>query len=119
VADTAILHKLQAAAPELAAAFEAREYAKALRDVMALADEVNAYVDANKPWELAKQEGQDARLQEVCTVLINAFRLLTIYLKPVLPKLAEGVEAFLGVAPLAWSDADSLLLGNTINTIST
>jgi methionyl-tRNA synthetase len=116
VADTAILHKLQAAAPELAAAFEAREYAKALRDVMALADEVNAYVDANKPWELAKQEGQDARLQEVCTVLINAFRLLTIYLKPVLPKLAEGVEAFLGVAPLAWSDADSLLLGNTINT---
>ncbi|WP_199101573.1 methionine--tRNA ligase [Aquitalea sp. ASV11] len=116
VADTAILHKLQVAAPELAAAFEAREYAKALRDVMALADEVNAYVDANKPWELAKQEGQDARLQEVCTVLINAFRLLTIYLKPVLPKLAEGVEAFLGVAPLAWSDADSLLLGNTINT---
>ncbi|PXX44715.1 methionine--tRNA ligase [Aquitalea magnusonii] len=116
VADTTILHQLQAAAPELAAAFEAREYAKALRDVMALADEVNAYVDANKPWELAKQEGQDARLQEVCTVLINAFRLLTIYLKPVLPKLAEGVEAFLGVAPLSWADADSLLLGNTINT---
>ena len=116
VADTAILHKLQAAAAELAAAFEAREYAKALRDVMALADEVNAYVDANKPWELAKQEGQDARLQEVCTVLLNAFRLLTIYLKPVLPKLAEGVEAFLGVAPLSWADADSLLLGKTINT---
>ncbi len=116
VADTAILHKLQAAAAELAAAFEAREYAKALRDVMALADEVNAYVDANKPWELAKQEGQDARLQEVCTVLLNAFRLLTIYLKPVLPKLAEGVEAFLGVAPLNWADADTLLLGKTINT---
>ncbi|MBA4708793.1 methionine--tRNA ligase [Aquitalea aquatica] len=116
VADTAILHKLQAAAAELAAAFEAREYAKALRDVMALADEVNAYVDANKPWELAKQEGQDARLQEVCTVLLNAFRLLTIYLKPVLPKLAEGVEAFLGVAALSWADAESLLLGKTINT---
>jgi methionyl-tRNA synthetase len=116
VADTAILHKLQAAAAELAAAFEAREYAKALRDVMALADEVNAYVDANKPWELAKQEGQDVRLQEVCTVLLNAFRLLTIYLKPVLPKLAEGVESFLGVAPLTWADAGSLLLGKTINT---
>ena len=116
VADTAILHKLQAAAAELAASFEAREYAKALRDVMALADEVNGYVDANKPWELAKQEGQDARLQEVCTVLINAFRLLTIYLKPVLPKLAEGVEAFLGVDALSWADADSLLLGKTINT---
>ncbi|QOZ83101.1 MULTISPECIES: methionine--tRNA ligase [Chromobacterium] len=115
VSDGDILAKLQAAADELAAAFEAREYAKALRDVMALADVVNAYVDANKPWELAKQEGQDARLQEVCTVLINAFRLLTIYLKPVLPKLAEGVEAFLDVVPLAWSDAANLLLGKKIN----
>ncbi|WP_374423032.1 methionine--tRNA ligase [Chromobacterium sp.] len=115
VSDGDILAKLQAAADELAAAFEAREYAKALRDIMALADVVNAYVDANKPWELAKQEGQDARLQEVCTVLINAFRLLTIYLKPVLPKLAEGVEAFLDVAPLGWSDASSLLLGKKIN----
>ncbi|MGR2682094.1 methionine--tRNA ligase [Chromobacterium haemolyticum] len=115
VSDGDILAKLQATADELAAAFEAREYAKALRDVMALADVVNAYVDANKPWELAKQEGQDARLQEVCTVLINAFRLLTIYLKPVLPKLAEGVEAFLDVAPLAWSDAANLLLGKKIN----
>ncbi|WP_227104624.1 methionine--tRNA ligase [Chromobacterium rhizoryzae] len=115
VSDGDILAKLQAAADELAAAFEAREYAKALRDVMALADVVNAYVDANKPWELAKQEGQDARLQEVCTVLINAFRLLTIYLKPVLPKLAEGVEAFLDVAPLAWSDAANLLLGKKIH----
>ncbi len=116
VADMDILAKLQAAADELAAAFEAREYAKALRDVMALADLVNGYVDANKPWELAKQEGQDARLQEVCTVLINAFRLLTIYLKPVLPKLAEGVEAFLDVAPLSWSDAQTLLLGKKIQT---
>lgn len=115
VSDGDILAKLQTAADELAAAFEAREYAKALRDVMALADVVNAYVDANKPWELAKQEGQDARLQEVCTVLINAFRLLTIYLKPVLPKLAEGVEAFLDVAPLAWSDAANLLLGKKIH----
>ncbi|MEO9384229.1 methionine--tRNA ligase [Chromobacterium phragmitis] len=115
VSDGDILAKLQAAAEELAAAYEAREYAKALRDVMALADVVNGYVDANKPWELAKQEGQDARLQDVCTVLVNAFRLLAIYLKPVLPKLAEGVEAFLDVAPLSWSDAETLLLGKKIN----
>ncbi|TCP10665.1 methionyl-tRNA synthetase [Crenobacter luteus] len=114
VADGEILARLQNEAAAIAAAYEAREYAKALRDVMGLADLVNAYVDANKPWELAKQQGQDARLQEVCTVLINAFRLLTIYLKPVLPKLAEGVEAFLNVAPLTWRDADSLLLGHTI-----
>ncbi|AOZ51898.1 methionine--tRNA ligase [Chromobacterium vaccinii] len=115
VSDGEILAKLQAAAEELAAAYEAREYAKALRDVMALADIVNGYVDANKPWELAKQEGQDARLQDVCTVLVNAFRLLAIYLKPVLPKLAEGVEAFLDVSPLSWSDAETLLLGKKIN----
>nr|WP_046157306.1 methionine--tRNA ligase [Chromobacterium vaccinii] len=115
VSDGEILAKLQAAAEELAAAYEAREYAKALRDVMALADVVNGYVDANKPWELAKQEGQDARLQDVCTVLVNAFRLLAIYLKPVLPKLAEGVEAFLDVSPLSWSDAETLLLGKKIN----
>lgn len=115
VSDGEILAKLQAAAEELAAAYEAREYAKALRDVMALADIVNGYVDANKPWELAKQEGQDARLQDVCTVLVNAFRLLAIYLKPVLPKLAEGVEAFLDVAPLSWHDAETLLLGKKIN----
>lgn len=112
--DTALLQSLQSSADEIAAAFEAREYARALRDVMGLADQVNAYVDANKPWELARQEGQDARLHEVCSVLINAFRLLTIYLKPVLPKLAQGVEAFLQVAPLTWQDASGLLLGQEI-----
>ena len=114
IADNELLVRLQREAAVIAAAYEAREYAKALRDVMALADLVNAYVDANKPWELARQEGQDARLQEVCSVLINAFRLLTIYLKPVLPKLSEGVEAFLGIAPLAWSDSETLLLGHVI-----
>jgi methionyl-tRNA synthetase len=64
---------------------------------MLLTDRVNAYVDQNKPWELAKQDGMDARLQDVCTVCIEAFRLLTIYLKPVLPALAAQVEAFLKV----------------------
>ncbi|MDC7690714.1 methionine--tRNA ligase [Vogesella indigofera] len=112
--ETRLLGNIAGEAENIAAAYEAREYAKALREVMAIADIVNGYVDANKPWELAKQEGQDARLHEVCSVLINAFRLLTIYLKPVLPKLAEGVEAFLDVAPLQWADADQLLLGHTI-----
>jgi HME family heavy-metal exporter len=72
-------------------------------EIMLLADRVNEYVDANKPWELAKQEGQDARLQEVCTVCIEAFRLLSIYLKPVLPALVAHVEAFLQTAPLTFS----------------
>jgi methionyl-tRNA synthetase len=112
--DSALLDALQSAGDEIAAAFEAREYARALRDIMTLADQVNGYVDANKPWELARQEGMDARLHEVCSVLINAFRLLTVYLKPVLPKLAEGVEAFLQLAPLSWSDAGSLLVDHEI-----
>ncbi len=112
--ETRLLGNIAAEADNIAAAFEAREYAKALREIMGIADAVNAYVDANKPWELAKQEGQDARLHEVCTVLINAFRLLTIYLKPVLPKVAQDVEAFLDVAPLQWADAQQQLLGHTI-----
>ena len=112
--ETRLLGNIAHEADNIAAAFEAREYAKALREIMGIADVVNAYVDANKPWELAKQEGQEARLHEVCTVLINAFRLLTIYLKPVLPKVAQDVEAFLDVAPLQWADAQQLLLGHTI-----
>src|SRR5204863_1064540 len=89
--------------------FEEREFGKALREVMLLADRVNEYVDQNKPWELAKQAGQDVRLHEVCSVCIEAFRLLTIYLKPVLPALAQQVEGFLRVQPLRFADADRLL----------
>jgi methionyl-tRNA synthetase len=72
---------------------------------MLLADRVNEYVDAHKPWELAKQAGADAALHDVCTVCIEAFRLLTLYLKPVLPALAASVEAFLAIAPLQWTDS--------------
>jgi methionyl-tRNA synthetase len=71
---------------------------------MALADRVNAFVDLHKPWELAKKPGQDAVLHDVCTVCIEAFRILTIYLKPVLPALAAQVEAFLNVAPMDFGD---------------
>ncbi|MFC3625056.1 methionine--tRNA ligase [Vogesella amnigena] len=112
--ETRLLGNIANEAENIAAAFEAREYAKALREIMAIADIINGYVDANKPWDLAKQEGQDARLHEVCSVLINAFRLLTIYLKPVLPKLAESVEVFLNIEPLQWADAQQLLLNHHI-----
>ncbi|MDO8458413.1 MAG: methionine--tRNA ligase, partial [Burkholderiaceae bacterium] len=74
----------------MAALYESRDFGKVLRETMLLADRVNVYVDANKPWELAKKEGMDARLHDVCTVCIEAFRLLTIYLKPILPQLAAG-----------------------------
>jgi methionyl-tRNA synthetase len=76
---------------------------------MALADHVNAYVDANKPWELAKQAGMEARLHDVCSACIEAFRLLTLYLKPVLPTLASKVEEFLKIDPLAWGDVHAPL----------
>ncbi|WP_341917134.1 methionine--tRNA ligase [Polaromonas sp. YR568] len=101
----ALLSVLRAQSDTITQLYEFREFAKALREVMLLADRVNAYVDQNKPWELAKQDGMDTRLQDVCTVCIEAFRLLTIYLKPVLPALGAEVENFLKTGPLGFADA--------------
>ncbi|MFL6663172.1 MAG: methionine--tRNA ligase, partial [Rhizobacter sp.] len=111
---TKLLDGLVSQSREIQRLYEDREYGKALREVMLLADRVNEYVDQNKPWELAKQAGQDERLHEVCSVCIEAFRLLTVYLKPVLPSLAADVESFLRVPPLAFADADRLLGRHTI-----
>jgi methionyl-tRNA synthetase len=105
----ALLEGLRAQSGVIEQLYESREYAKAQREVMLLADHINAYVDQNKPWELAKKEGMEVRLHEVCTVCIEAFRLLTLYLKPVLPGLAAQVEAFLKTAPLAFPDAATSL----------
>ncbi len=91
-----------------------RDFGKGLREVMLLADRVNEYVDRHKPWELAKQPGMDAALHDVCSVCIEAFRVLTIYLKPVLPALAVQVEAFLQIKPLLWADAARALGHHTI-----
>ncbi|WP_295553036.1 methionine--tRNA ligase [Limnohabitans sp. Rim8] len=112
----ALLSALQTAAPSITTFYDQREYAKALREIMLLSDKVNSYVDQNKPWDLAKQEGQDARLHDVCTTCIEAFRLLSLQLKPVLPALATQVEAFLNVAPFSFAQAQQLLgAGHTIN----
>ena len=86
-----------------------RDYGKALREIMLLADRVNEYVDQNKPWEIAKQPGQEQRLAEVCSTCIEAFRILTTYLKPVLPALATQVEAFLNCAPLDFANLPEAL----------
>ncbi len=104
-----VLDALHARADEIAQLYEEREFGKALRETMLLADRVNAYVDQHKPWELAKLAGQEAALHDDCSVCIEAFRLLTIYLKPVLPALAAQVEFFLHVAPLVFTDAKSEL----------
>ncbi len=105
----ALLDSLRAHSATVAELYESREFGKALREIMLLADRVNEYVDQNKPWELAKQEGKDQVLQDVCSVCIEAFRLLTIYLKPVLPALAAQVERFLQVEPMMFADAQRAL----------
>ena len=116
VSGSALLKKLAAESETIAAAYEEREYARALRDIMALADAVNEYTDANKPWELAKQAGQEARLHEVCSELINAFSVLSVYLAPVLPRVAEQAAAFLNIPALSWNmAAQTLPAGHAIN----
>ena len=111
VSGSALLAKLAAESDTIAEQYENREYARALRDIMALADAVNEYVDANKPWELAKQEGQDERLHEVCSELINAFTMLTAYLAPVLPKVAENAAKFLNLEAITWANTRVTLAG--------
>ena len=115
VSGSALLAKLAAESDTIAEQYENREYARALRDIMALADAVNEYVDANKPWELAKQEGQDERLHEVCSELINAFTMLTAYLAPVLPQTAANAARFLNLDAITWANTRKTLGEHAIN----
>ncbi|EOF9385148.1 TPA: methionine--tRNA ligase [Neisseria gonorrhoeae] len=115
VSGSALLAKLAAESDTIAEQYENREYARALRDIMALADIVNEYADANKPWELAKQEGQDERLHEVCSELINAFTMLTAYLAPVLPQTAANAARFLNLDAITWANTRKTLGGHPIN----
>ena len=110
-----LVAEIQAQAEQIATRFEARQFSEAMREIMALADQANEYVSDKAPWVMAKAAGQEQQLHEVCTAIINAFRVLTIYLKPVLPKLATEVEAFLNIEPLQWSDVDGLLTDHAIN----
>ncbi len=110
-----LITTLKAASPEIAALYEQREFGKAQRLIMELADQVNIFVDANKPWEIAKALNTESdpalasRLQAVCSVTLEAFRILTIYLKPVLPELAKNVETFLNIPTLTWASVESSL----------
>ena len=104
-----LLTEIRGASEKIAALYEGREFAKALRSVMELADKVNAFVDENKPWEIAKNPEREADLQRVCSVTLEAFRALSLYLKPVLPKVAEGVETFLSLKPMHWEDINTPL----------
>ncbi|KFE56642.1 methionine--tRNA ligase [Pseudomonas syringae] len=104
-----------AAAPGIADAYEARDFARAMREIMGLADRANAYIAEKAPWSLAKQEGKQDEVQAVCALGVNLFRQLVIFLKPVLPLLAADAEKFLNVAPLTWDDHKTLLGNHQLN----
>ncbi len=110
------LGEMSSKANEIAECFESREYSRALREIMALADSANQFVNDAKPWDMAKDLTRNGELQLVCSIALNQFRLLTLYLKPVLPKLAKEVEIFLNIPELSWGDARTILTdGHKIN----
>ncbi|MBK9132538.1 MAG: methionine--tRNA ligase [Gammaproteobacteria bacterium] len=112
----ALLARMQGAADDIARAYEERRYGEAVRQIMELADQANAYINDRQPWRLVKDPAALEQAREVCSVGINAFRLLTLYLKPILPRMAAAVEEFLAIPPLAWRDAAELLAGHAIKT---
>ncbi|SFA53913.1 methionine--tRNA ligase [Metapseudomonas otitidis] len=103
------------AAPSIAEAYENRDFARAMREIMALADRANAWIADKAPWALNKQDGKQAEVQAICAVGVNLFRQLVIFLKPVLPNLAAAAEQFLNVAPLSWNDHQVLLADHDLN----
>jgi len=104
-----------AAGSKIADLYEKREFSHAMREIMALADRTNEYIDEQKPWALAKEEDKETEVLAIYSMGINLFRLLMIYLKPVLPKMAEASEAFLNIEPLTWADIETPLTGHTIS----
>ena len=112
--DAGLYTELVNAGESIAAEFENREYSKAVREIMALADKANVYIDNNKPWVLIKEEGKEAEVQAICTQGINLFRVLMTYLKPILPQTALKSEAFLN-SELHWHTLSEPLLAHSIN----
>jgi len=109
-AEPELFQQFTLASEGIAALYEAREYGKAMREIMTLADKANQYIDEKKPWLIAKEEGKDQELHEICSIGINLFRLLVAYLKPVLPKLATESEDFLNIESQSWpSNAQPLV----------
>ena len=107
-----VVAELKAQASVIAESYEQRDFGKALREIMHLADIANGFVADKAPWVMAKDESQTDALQEVCSDALEMFRLLTLYLKPILPKLAQQIESFLNIAPLSWESVN-LSLQNT------
>jgi methionyl-tRNA synthetase len=113
-----LISEIQSKSDDIRMAYEQRDFARAIREIMWLTDRVNEFVAEEKPWDLAKKDDDPnyVRLGRVCYEAIESFRLLTVYLKPILPKLAAEVEQLLNISPLKWSDAKSTLeIGHKIN----
>ncbi len=110
-----LFNQFIAAAPRIAELYETREFGKAMREIMALADLANQYIDEKKPWVIAKEEGKDAELHDACSMGINLFSLLIAYLKPVVPSLVENAEQFLNIDAQAWPSERQPLLDHAIN----
>ena len=115
IGDNKLSQQALAAADSIASAYENREYSRAMREIMALADKANQFIDEKQPWVIVKDIERQAEVHETCTIGINCFRQLIILLKPVLPKVAEQAQAFLNVDPLDWNDLDNDLLDHPIN----
>jgi len=115
LADQSLSQQYLAASETIADYYEKREFGKAMRDIMALADKVNQYIDEKQPWVVIKDPGRMTEVQDICSIGLNCFRQLVILLKPVLPKLAAQAEAFLNVAPLTWADLGNNLWDHQIN----
>ena len=113
--DPVLYEEFAAAGDRIAGLYEQREYATAIREIMALADRANQYVDRHKPWALAKDPAQSAQVRAIATQGVNLFRALMIYLTPVLPRMSEAAGQFLGVPIRNWSDAAAPLLGVALN----
>jgi len=113
--EPALFAEFIAESETIAAFYEQREFSKAMREIMALADKANQYIDEKKPWVIAKEEGNDAELHNVCSVAINLFRVLVTYLKPVLPVLTHEAGAFLNTPIERWADQLQPLVSHTLN----
>ncbi|MDH3980308.1 MAG: methionine--tRNA ligase [Gammaproteobacteria bacterium] len=116
--ETALYNEFIDAGDAIAELFEQREFSQAVRRIMALADRANQYIDANKPWVLAKQEGQEQTVQDVCSVGLNLFRVLMTYLQPILPAMTAQVETFLNIPTMRWDAIETPLTGHTINAFT-
>lgn len=114
-AEADLLKNFVAAGDALAQEFDQRQYSSAVRHIMELADQANKYIDEQKPWAMIKEPEKAQQVQDVCSVALNLFRILIIYLKPILPETAKKSEEFLNIAPLKWNDRDKFLYAHTIN----